>query len=241
MADNKYNFFESYHRALSRVPDDSYGRVVRAMSNYVFNGIEPNLTETLDLVAWELIKPILERGSELSQIRANAGRSGGLNGKGVSRNVGNENAKSKANQKQNNSKSLANQKQNNSGIGNGNGMGNGVGGKEELANASKKKSTKPYLDLSVVIPKLRKVVTDWLEYKKERGEAYKPKGFASFYNKLLELSGGDYGKAQKIVEESMANNYAGIFPLKDKNVNGLPVGMRLPGDRNGIIGESEGW
>ena len=113
MADNKYNFFESYHRALSRVPDDSYGRVVRAMSNYVFNGIEPNLTETLDLVAWELIKPILERGSELSQIRANAGRSGGLNGKGVSRNIGNENAKSnaksKANQKQIKSKSKAKQ------------------------------------------------------------------------------------------------------------------------------------
>ncbi len=126
MADKKYNFFESYHRALSRVPDDSYGRVVRAMSNYVFNGIEPNLTETLDLVAWELIKPILERGSELSQIRANAGRSGGLNGKGVSRNVGNENAKSKANQKQNNSKSLANQKQNNSGIGKGIGEGIGI-------------------------------------------------------------------------------------------------------------------
>ncbi len=136
MADKKYNFFESYHRALSRVPDDSYGRVVRAMSNYVFNGIEPNLTETLDLVAWELIKPILERGSELSQIRANAGRSGGLNGKGVSRNVGNENAKSKANQKQNNSKSLANQKQNNSGIGKG--IGEGIGIYKETTLVAKK-------------------------------------------------------------------------------------------------------
>ncbi len=105
MADKKYNFFESYHRALSRVPDESYGRVVRAMSYFVFAGIEPNLTETVDLVAWELIKPILEKGTELSQVRADAGRSGGINGKGIPRNAGNRHAakvqkQTKANQKQ---------------------------------------------------------------------------------------------------------------------------------------------
>lgn len=93
MAEKKYNFFESYHRALSRVPDDCYGRVVKAMSDYVFNGVEPNLTNTLDLLAWDLIKPILAKGEELSRIRANAGQAGGLHGKGVSRNVGNDNAK----------------------------------------------------------------------------------------------------------------------------------------------------
>ena len=109
---------------------------------------------------------------------------------------------------------------------------------EKLSDESKKKDS---LDMSIVAADFFDVVKDWLEYKKERGEAYKPRGFVSFYNKLLELSGGDSVKAKKIVEESMANNYAGIFPLKEKNVSGLPVGMRLPGDRNGIIDESEGW
>lgn len=129
MAEKKYNFFESYHKALSRVPDDCYGRVVKAMSDYVFNGVEPNLTNTLDLVAWDLIKPILAKGEELSRIRANAGQAGGLHGKGVSRNIGNDYAK----QKQNNSKSLANQKQNNSGEG----IGEGIGIKE-TTNVAKK-------------------------------------------------------------------------------------------------------
>jgi DNA-binding transcriptional regulator YhcF (GntR family) len=113
--------------------------------------------------------------------------------------------------------------------------------KEELANASKKKSPKTSLDLSVVIPEFSKVVTDWLEYKKERGEEYKPRGFASFYKKILKLSGGDPVKAQKIVEESKANNYAGIFPLKEKKGSGLHVGMILNDDRDEKLKNAEGW
>lgn len=130
MAEKKYNFFESYHRALSRVPDDCYGRVVKAMSDFVFNGVEPNLTNTLDLLAWDLIKPILAKGEELSRIRANAGKAGGLKGKGVTRNIGNDFAR----QKQINTKSKANQKQNNSGIG----IGEGIGIIKENTNVSKK-------------------------------------------------------------------------------------------------------
>ena len=112
---------------------------------------------------------------------------------------------------------------------------------EELANASKKNPIITSLDLSGVSAELINVVKDWLEYKKERGEAYKPSGFASFYKKLLELSGGDPVKAQKIVEESKANNYAGIFPLKEKTLNGFPHGMILTGDRNEIIDKAKGW
>lgn len=125
MADKKYNFFESYHRALSHVPDESYGRVVKAMSRYVFEGIDPHLKEPMDLVAWELIKPILEKGSELSLIRSLAGKNGGQKGKGVPRNVGNDFA-SLAKQKQIISKSKAKQKQIKSGIG----IGEGIGIKE---------------------------------------------------------------------------------------------------------------
>ena len=132
MTEKKYNFFESYHRALSRVPDDSYGRVVKAMSDFVFNGVEPNLTNTLDLLAWDLIKPILAKGEELSRIRANAGKAGGLKGKGVTRNIGNDFAR----QKQINTKSKANQKQNNSGIGKG--IGEGIGIYKETTFVAKK-------------------------------------------------------------------------------------------------------
>lgn len=63
---------------------------------------------------------------------------------------------------------------------------------------------------------MESVVDKWLEYKKEKRQAYKPMGLASFKKRLNELSGGNPAVADAIVEQSMANNYQGIFPLKYK-------------------------
>lgn len=129
MKEKKYTFFESYHRALSRVSDARYGRVVRAMSNYVFEGQEPDFADDGDWIVWELVKPILEHGAEITKIRQEAGANGGRSGKGVSRNQGNKNA----------SKTIANnskQKQNNSGIGVGEGIGEEIKEKDKKENVS---------------------------------------------------------------------------------------------------------
>ena len=61
------------------------------------------------------------------------------------------------------------------------------------------------------------VIRKWLEYKKEKRQAYKPRGLEAFKKRLMELSGGDPVIANAIVEQSMANNYAGVFPLKNNN------------------------
>lgn len=206
MADKKFNFFESYHRALSCVPDSCYGRVVRGMALFAFEGIEPNFTNDIDNVAWELIRPILQHGMELSQVRAEVGKQGGERGKGVSRNVGNSNAK-----KENNSKSKANQKQNNSGKGKGIGKGVGIGNNNIEEN--KKENALP----EYVSTDFADVLREWLAYKKERGESYKPRGLKSCYSKLVTLSGSDPTRARAIIEQSMSNNYSGLFKLKNDN------------------------
>jgi len=56
----------------------------------------------------------------------------------------------------------------------------------------------------------------WIEYKeKELGERYKTeRTLKAAYRKLIELSGGDPRAAMKIVEQSMANRWKGIFELK---------------------------
>ena len=61
------------------------------------------------------------------------------------------------------------------------------------------------------------VITKWLEYKKEKRQTYKPKGLESFKRRLMTFSGGDPIIADAIVEQSMANNYAGVFPLKNNH------------------------
>lgn len=65
---------------------------------------------------------------------------------------------------------------------------------------------------------MAKVVIDWLEYKKERKETYKSdRSIKSFITKLQNLSGNDSAIAREIIEQSFANNYAGVFELKNKS------------------------
>lgn len=69
---------------------------------------------------------------------------------------------------------------------------------------------------------MESVITKWLEYKKEKRQSYKPRGLASFKKKIMEMSGGDPVVADAIVEQSMANNYQGIFPLKSNSYGRQP-------------------
>lgn len=79
------------------------------------------------------------------------------------------------------------------------------------------KPKKSLLDMSIVAPKMLEVVETWLAYKKEKGQSYKPTGFKTFYKNLCELSDNNPKVAMAIIEQSMRNNYAGIFPLRNDN------------------------
>jgi len=60
------------------------------------------------------------------------------------------------------------------------------------------------------------LVDSWLAYKKSKGQAYKTKQTLDvFVKRLIELSDGDYTKAESIVNQSIGNNWAGIFELKN--------------------------
>lgn len=65
-------------------------------------------------------------------------------------------------------------------------------------------------------PAMNEVIDLWMAYKKERRESYKPIGQRGFVKKLKNLSGDNAETARKIIEQSIANNWAGIFPLKDE-------------------------
>lgn len=70
-------------------------------------------------------------------------------------------------------------------------------------------------DLSFISEELRPIVAKWLAYKKSRGESYKSsQSLKALVTKLERLADGSARKADEIVTESMANNYAGLFPLK---------------------------
>jgi hypothetical protein len=63
----------------------------------------------------------------------------------------------------------------------------------------------------------KNTINEWFEYKQDRKESYKNnKSKTMFIKKLVKLSNNDPHTAQEIIEESMASNYAGIFPPKNK-------------------------
>lgn len=85
-------------------------------------------------------------------------------------------------------------------------------------------SEQPRLNTIANIPgevlslEMAKVFNEWRAYKTERGQSYKKRGEAAAIKKLLRFSGGDPRVAEEIVEEAMANNWAGFFELKRKGV-----------------------
>lgn len=72
-------------------------------------------------------------------------------------------------------------------------------------------------DLSFVEPAFQPIMADWLSYKSERGQTYRPLGLQRCYERLLTLSGNDAAKARRIVDFSIANNYSGLFPPHDQD------------------------
>lgn len=94
--------------------------------------------------------------------------------------------------------------------------------RKEKSSAKKEKIN---LDDYDIAPDMRPTVELWMAYKKERGEPYKPRGVSIFYKRLRELSGNSATKAKTIVEQSIANNYSGIFPIRESANNVAPSGI----------------
>ena len=97
-------------------------------------------------------------------------------------------------------------------------------GPEKKKSCGKRKET----DLSFVEPSLQPVMAEWLSYKSERGQTYRQQGLKVCYSKLRELSNGDPDIARKIIRQSMANNWAGLFPLKTTNDYGRSAKNQPP-------------
>lgn len=64
----------------------------------------------------------------------------------------------------------------------------------------------------------KKVVHVWLEHKKTIGSSYKTQASVeAMARKLWSLANGDIHVAMAIVEQSIANNWKGLFGLKEQN------------------------
>lgn len=79
-----------------------------------------------------------------------------------------------------------------------------------------------------VKPEYKEAFETWIEYKKARNEKYKnQKSLEACYNKLIKLSSGNPVAALEIINNSMANNWAGLFPLKKDKTDEVPYKLKI--------------
>lgn len=94
------------------------------------------------------------------------------------------------------------------------------------------KSHKKELDLSFVPADFLPIVERWVKYKQERKQAYTQSGIEACYHKLLELSNTNPAIAMAVIEQSIANNWAGLFELKNGTGAQLSISQnQSPGTR----------
>lgn len=80
---------------------------------------------------------------------------------------------------------------------------------------------------------------EWVEYRKEKKIArYVPRGLKMTFKKLVRESGGDEAVAIDMIENSMEQNYQGIYPRKNEQ-NGIAKGNTAGSGKNGKPGTSE--
>lgn len=99
-----------------------------------------------------------------------------------------------------------------------------VGEDKKVAKASATSSKKSSLInewLLTLPPVWAELMRFWLKYKQERGESYKGlQGPKAALKNLQEFSNNDPAKAKAVIDQSIANNWAGLFNLKNEKSNG---------------------
>ena len=94
-------------------------------------------------------------------------------------------------------------------------------------NTKLKNNTKKFFS---IIPKqdpFHPILQEWLEYKAARKQSYaSERSVQAFLTKLKKLSNNNPDTARAIIEESMANNWAGVFALQPNNKTSGPQKKR---------------
>ena len=102
-----------------------------------------------------------------------------------------------------------------------------TGGTESPKEKEKHKdATEEFIEKSVK-EDFKPIMREWCLYKREKKQSYKPTGLKTCYANLLKLSNDNPNTARQIVEQSMANNWAGLFALKSNFAKKEPIGMFL--------------
>lgn len=180
----QFTFYESFFKAVSRIKDDAErASAYDAICAYALYGEEPgDELPVASAIVFELTKPNLDSARR----KANSGKRGGES-------------------KQTESKTEAKNKQNEA-------KRKQVKGQEKEEVREREQMLSPLPPLQGVSKQLQDTFADWLAYKRERREQYKPMGLKALETQVLNNAKtyGDQAVAD-LIRECMANGWRGII------------------------------
>lgn len=188
MALNSFNAYHSYLKSIEPLNDSERGRLFTALLEYSSTGIAPELRGNERFV-FPTMKEQIDRDREKYEARCAQN----------SKNIGirwNTNVYDSIRTNTNVSKDKDKDKDKDRPL-----RGNSAQGAQEP----------PKVSDYGFSPELEAAVTDWLAYKQERREAYKPTGLKSLLTQIKKAA-AEYGDAAviEIIRQSMSANYMGI-------------------------------
>ena len=195
----------SYKSVISKLSDKQAGILFKMLFEYVENGVNEGSTDDRVDMAFEFIKIDLDHYSEAYQRKINAAKENGKKGAEFGKLGGRPRKTPKTP-----NPVFKTPKTPDIDIDN---VNKEISSKEDT---KKKISLSISKNLSFVSPKFESPFKKWLEYKSQKKQSYKSDlSIRACYEELLKLSNGDAVIAEKIVNKSIANNWAGIFRLKE--------------------------
>lgn len=202
-----FTFYLSFEKGIQHLSDNDQFLVYRAISRYSLMGVEPQLTGGAAM-AWEFIRPILEKARKGFENGVKGGEYGNLGGNPNFK-AGQPNPYYRKDNPQDNPQDNPTYTDTITDT--------YTGIKKNTKKIDKLSIEKEFI--SGVEDGFREIVQEWFTYKRERGEQYKSiRAMQHFLSQLKTLSNNQPATASAIVEQSMANNWAGIFKSqKSKN------------------------
>jgi len=212
-------FYRSFYTALKGLGAEEFKETILAMCEYAMDGEEPNL-DGVPYMAFELMRPQIDANNTRYASGSKGGRPKKTNGFEDSENSKTNGFEDFENSKTNGFENYENQKPNvnvnvnenvNENVNVNDNENENVGKK---GTSSLKKAAKPQtqeIEEAGVAPDLEQAVKDWLSYKTEKRQTYKPAGFHALLEKI-KTEEARHGPAPVInaIHDAMANGWQGI-------------------------------
>ena len=209
-------FYRGFREAINALPQEYQLKTLQYLMDYAFDGTEPE-ENGVEKALFLSFKPQIDASQKRYQTVVANGQKGGRPKK-ENKQEENKQEESKNNQ---NTKNQNQQKKNTNLNYNDNVNDNDNINENEKNNPpnpigdSLQKQLKTIRDSFVFTEALHNKVNDWLDYKKEKHQPYKPKGLQSLLSQIQQQY-FQYGEQSviSIINLSMANNYEGILWAK---------------------------